>query len=48
MCQPTGLVLLPDDIVGIRASFPARLVTLEMDGTPGGGPFPIPRINRDP
>jgi len=32
--QPTGLIFLSDDIMGIGAGFPAKLVTLRTDGTP--------------
>ena len=39
--QPTGLILLPGDLVGIGAGFPAKLVTLEMDGTPVDTRYPI-------
>lgn len=39
--QPTGLVLLPGDLVGIGAGFPAKMVTLEMDGTPVATRYPI-------
>lgn len=39
--QPTGLVLLPGDLVGIGAGFPAKMVTLELDGTPVATRYPI-------
>jgi hypothetical protein len=39
--QPTGLVLLPGDLVGIGAGFPAKMVTLAMDGTPVATRYPI-------
>jgi hypothetical protein len=39
--QPTGLILLPGDLVGIGAGFPAKMVTLELDGTPVATRYPI-------
>ena len=39
--QPMGLVLLPDDVLGIGLGFPAKLVTLRLDGTPIGTHYPV-------
>ena len=39
--QPTGLVLLPDDVLGIGMGFPGKLVTLKLDGTPIDTRYPI-------
>jgi hypothetical protein len=39
--QPTGLVLLADDVLGIGLGFPAKLVTLGLDGTPIGTHYPV-------
>jgi hypothetical protein len=32
--QPMGLVFLADDVLGVGMGFPAKLVTLRLDGTP--------------
>jgi hypothetical protein len=39
--QPTGLVLLPDDLVGIGAGFPGKMVTMTRDGVPLATRYPI-------
>ncbi len=39
--QPTGLVLLSDDALGVGMGFPGKLVTLGLDGTPLGSRFPV-------
>jgi len=39
--QPTGLVLLNDDLVGVGAGFPGKMVTLELDGTPIATRYPV-------
>lgn len=39
--QPIGVVLLPDDLVGIGAGFPGKMVTLRRDGTPVATRYPI-------
>ncbi len=39
--QPMGLVLLPDDKLGVGMGFPAKLVTLQRDGTPIGTHYPV-------
>ena len=39
--QPTGLVLLPGNLLGIGAGFPAKMVTMELDGTPVATRYPI-------
>ncbi|MBC8425260.1 hypothetical protein H8E07_14140 [bacterium] len=39
--QPMGLVFLPDDVLGIGMGFPAKLVTLRLDGTPLGTQYPV-------
>jgi len=38
--QPTGLVFLTDDVLGVGMGFPAKLVTLRLDGTPLGTHYP--------
>ena len=38
--QPTGLVFLADDILGVGMGFPGKLVTLKVDGTPIGTHYP--------
>jgi hypothetical protein len=38
--QPTGLVFLADDVLGVGMGFPAKLVTLGLDGTPIGTHYP--------
>lgn len=32
--QPTGIVFLGDDVLGVGLGFPAKLVTMKLDGTP--------------
>jgi hypothetical protein len=39
--QPTGLVLLNDDLVGVGAGFPGKMVALQLDGTPVETRYPI-------
>jgi hypothetical protein len=39
--QPTGLVMLADDVLGVGMGFPAKLVTLALDGTPIGTHYPV-------
>jgi hypothetical protein len=39
--QPTGLVFLSDDTLGVGLGFPGKLVTLGIDGTPGPSLYPI-------
>ena len=39
--QPTGLVLLKDDLVGVGSGFPGKMVTLKLDGTPVETRYPI-------
>jgi len=39
--QPMGLVFLADDILGVGMGFPAKLVTLGLDGTPIGTHYPV-------
>jgi len=38
--QPMGLVFLTEDVLGIGMGFPAKLVTLGLDGTPMGTHYP--------
>ena len=38
--QPMGLVFLAEDVLGIGMGFPAKLVTLGLDGTPMGTHYP--------
>ena len=39
--QPMGLVFLADDVLGVGMGFPAKLVTLGLDGTPIGTHYPV-------
>lgn len=39
--QPVGLALLKDDLVGVGAGFPGKMVTLKLDGTPVETRYPI-------
>lgn len=39
--QPSGLVLLGEDLIGIATGFPAKLITLTRDGTPVGTHYPV-------
>jgi len=39
--QPTGLVFLADDILGVASGFPAKLMTLKLDGAPIGTHYPV-------
>jgi len=39
--QPMGLVFLADDLLGIGTGFPAKLVTLKLDGTPIDTYYPV-------
>jgi hypothetical protein len=39
--QPTGLVFLADDVLGVGMGFPGRLVTMGLDGTPLGNHHPV-------
>ncbi len=39
--QPIGLVLLTEDLLGIGAGFPGKMVTLRIDGTPVNTRYPI-------
>jgi hypothetical protein len=39
--QPTGIVLLPDDMLGIGVGFPGKMVVLKLDGTPVTTQYPI-------
>jgi len=39
--QPTGLVFLSDDVLGVGTGFPAKLITLGLDGTPIGTHYPV-------
>ncbi|MBU2693340.1 MAG: hypothetical protein KJ970_20670 [Candidatus Eisenbacteria bacterium] len=39
--QPMGLVFLADDVLGIGTGFPAKLITLRLDGTPIGTHYPV-------
>jgi len=39
--QPMGLVFLADDILGVGMGFPAKLITLGLDGTPIGTHYPV-------
>jgi len=41
LSQPTGLVLLPDGVVGIAQGFPGQVVRLKSDGTPLPSLYPI-------
>jgi len=38
--QPMGLVLLTDEVLGVGMGFPAKLVTLNVDGTPLDTQYP--------
>lgn len=38
--QPTDLVMLPEETLGIAVGFPGRLVRLQLDGTPVGNLYP--------
>jgi len=39
--QPTGVVLLDGDLVGVGAGYPGKMVTLKLDGTPVETRYPI-------
>jgi hypothetical protein len=39
--QPTALVFLEDDVLGVGMGFPGKLVTMRMDGTPIGTHYPV-------
>jgi hypothetical protein len=39
--QPTGLIFLSDEILGIGTGFPAKLITLGLDGTPIDTYYPV-------
>ena len=39
--QPMGLVFFADDILGVGMGYPGKVVTLELDGTPGDSYYPI-------
>ena len=39
--QPTGLVLLTDEVLGVGMGFPGKLVTMGTDGTPKGTHHPV-------
>ncbi|MBU2503134.1 hypothetical protein KJ682_17525 [bacterium] len=39
--QPMGLVFLADDVLGVGLGFPAKLVTLGLDGTPIATHYPV-------
>lgn len=39
--QPMGLVFLEDDVLGVGMGFPAKLVTLRLDGTPIDTHYPV-------
>jgi hypothetical protein len=38
--QPTGLVMLPDETMGIVMGYPGRIVRMKLDGTPLGNLYP--------
>ena len=39
--QPTGLVLMPENVVGIAQGFPGEVVRLRTDGTPLSSLYPV-------
>lgn len=39
--QPTGLVFLPGDLLGVGVGFPGKMVVLKLDGTPVTTYYPI-------
>jgi hypothetical protein len=39
--QPMGLVFLAEDVLGIGMGFPAKLITIGVDGTPMGTHYPV-------
>jgi hypothetical protein len=39
--QPTGLVFLEDDVLGVGMGFPGKVVSMKTDGTPVGTLYPI-------
>ncbi len=39
--QPQGLVFLPDGVLGVGMGYPAKLVTMTLDGTPLATHYPV-------
>ena len=39
--QPIGLAFLPDDLIGVGAGYPGKMVTLDLEGTPVSTRYPI-------
>lgn len=39
--QPMGLVFLPGDVMGVGMGFPAKLIAMELDGTPITTYYPV-------
>jgi 6-bladed beta-propeller len=39
--QPMGLVFIEDNVIGVGMGFPAKLITIGVDGTPIGTHYPV-------